>query len=885
MRGAGGEGGNVVGTLAAAGDNAAYAPVCALFTCCVCRRTVQLDGQNVACHTRLPAKTAIRLLSPLSTSPSHVGGFLMSSRASCCLDDEAGERRRLRDRHMRVLHELEEACLGQEGRAQQTCLQEPRDLESERELHETRRRQKLHPAIKGSLLSAAGKYAPLAPSPLSPWLHERCALLKEDPRVVRGSKPPAISSHTKRTPIAQARMVTRLAPLFVYQYEWLANGEPAVYMRELWRMLHDGPVPPPQPSSQLTVQRAEFSLEEPAVPLSPPSGTHQCEPTRSASPSSLSPACADSSSSVVAHAQPLSVPFEDTAALHSHLPFSAGNVRPHTGLITAQSTPHSPRVLNLRKITYMAPYAAGLPGAAHTTAAQHAGTASDSSSMTTATSLPLKSCPASLSREDFLSSFSRNLLCLVVHKSRTDVPLCTSCWKDSLETQRKETTRIMEDVVALSAVSASPDANSVILCFCPRRQRDAEGVVAHNSFTQQVGLIEHGEKPLGRRQPSAGDDVLLCVSAAECGVVSQESLHRLQVEVWEADEKSRLVAKACQALQDELTALSRQRVARRAEWEMAAAKHDAQQVVSFFAAEDAAAGVSLRTRHAACSYLWMSKMHAMSLAFPVDTSGLVATIAGLRLGKCPAAASSRRHSSTGQQRQFVSLPQSGPGSAAESNKSVESTVLMNLLHMQQEYARSFLGSRNDSVSAAEINQACGYLLLLLEYIKVHHRIPLEKYALRPNGEQSTVEVVSSRGSPPQMTRRSSDFYICEKLFAWKTFGAACVIVAAFVQELVAWMERRLLELRDDVHRRLREEEEAAAQSTWVSSAAAVLESLGPAEAPYAIVQDKVDGFPVRHGDVAEELWTLGMKKLLEVVQWCVAASGSVDALERVLQEA
>ncbi|ESL08151.1 hypothetical protein TRSC58_04150 [Trypanosoma rangeli SC58] len=888
-----GEGGNATRTLEATRDGAAYAPVCAVFTCCVCRRTVQLDGKNVACHKSFAAPTARRPLSSLSTSTLPAGGFLMSSRASSHLDDEEGERRRIRDRYMGNLHKFEEAWSRQEQQEQQTCLEEPCDVVSKRELQETLRRQKLHPAIKGSLLSAGGKYAPLAPSPLSPWLNERHALLKKDLRPVRVSTPPAMASDMRRTTMAQTRMVTRLSPFFVYQYEWLATEELAVYMQELWRMFHDGPVPPPRSSSQLTVQRAELCWTQPtvaAVPapaftVTPSSRTHQREPVRLVSQLSLPSACDTLPVPAVARTQSFSVLSEDISAFHPHASFTSENaVHLHIGLITGQTAPPSPRIFHTRKITSMAPHAAELLGAANTTAGQRAGAAGGASPMVVASSSSRNSCSASPSREAFLSNFARTLLCLVVHKSCTDVPLCMSCWKDSLEAQQKETTRTMEDVTALTAVSANPDANSVILCFCRRLQREAARIEAQNSFTPQLGITDDGGKPLERRQPLEADNALACVAAAQNDIVLRESLHRLQVEVWEKEEKSRLVVKARQALQGELAALLKQRVAIRAEWEMETAKHNAQQVVLFFGLEDAASGVSLRTQHAVCSYRWMSKMHAMSLAFPIDISGAVATIAGLRLGKCSASASSRKRSLTGTLHEFVSASSSESGSAAEMDRCVESAVLMNLLHMQQEYARSLLGSRNDSVSVAEINQACGYLLLLLKHIKEHHRIPLDKYVLRPNGEQSTVEVVSARGSPPQITCRSSDFFICEKLFSWRTFGAACVTVASFVQELVTWIQDRLLGLREAVRRRLTEEV-AAVHSAWVSSATAVLESPVPAEAPYVIQQDKVDGFPVRHSDVSEELWTLGMKKLLEVVRWCVAASGNVDELQRVLEAA
>jgi hypothetical protein len=148
---------------------------------------------------------------------------------------------------------------------------------------------------------------------------------------------------------------------------------------------------------------------------------------------------------------------------------------------------------------------------------------------------------------------------------------------------------------------------------------------------------------------------------------------------------------------------------------------------------------------------------------------------------------------------------------------------------------------NVRVSLAELNAACGYLLLLLNYLAQVNGFAFQTALLRPAGDHSTVALLkrvsrsatvaaaSSRASTsslnplsffglfanaasgpgqantthaaaaaatstppwsPSSAARSSytvdcevDFYITDRLFAWRTFGAACVAVAACVREL------------------------------------------------------------------------------------------------------
>lgn len=448
----------------------------------------------------------------------------------------------------------------------------------------------------------------------------------------------------------------------------------------------------------------------------------------------------------------------------------------------------------------------------------------------------------------------------VVRASQTDIPLCVRCWTKALEREQRRTVRIMDDVVSFSALPESLDDTSVVLCYCPQTGKSCT--------TDKTPLI-----PFPKLYTTSHDNTLLCEDAKDASVVQQqESRNRLEMEVWEAEARARLIEAACDAIHRALALLATQREAIHAEWETAAAVNNAQQVVSFFDEEDMVARAATRRLNAERSYAWLLRTHAMRLAFPIDTSGPVAMIAGLRLGYSVCPSSSRRRSPAVQPRSAGSTPPRPSVYASELNGSGEATALLNFLHVQQEYTRTLLGSHNDTVSVAEINHACGFLLLLLQHMIDRHHIDVQGSVLRPNGEESRVEAITVRGTLSRATHRLADFFICENFFRWKSFGAACVTVASCVREISEWMEEHLGKLR------------GAVQSRMGFSASVVLRSLGPTTPPHQIAQDQVDGFPVRHGDVSNEVWTLGMKKLLEVVQWCTLASRDVDSLQHLLEE-
>lgn len=201
----------------------------------------------------------------------------------------------------------------------------------------------------------------------------------------------------------------------------------------------------------------------------------------------------------------------------------------------------------------------------------------------------------------------------------------------------------------------------------------------------------------------------------------------------------------------------------------------------------------------------------------------------------------------------------------------------------------------------------------------------------PGGAESSLAAPSL----PIITRevdRVVDFFLTDRFLAWRTFGEACVAVAGCVAELCAalqeslrcWQQqeqmsqaRPVIDPSDvrggaasvpplssgggsrgipaffpssdgaDVSRygRLTDEPQtppgSGAQGQLGGSLAAVQRF--PISPPYTIRGGAVDGFSVRHGQVPEAIWTLGMKKLLANVDWCVKATAELERLFSVAE--
>ncbi|KAG5485768.1 hypothetical protein LSCM1_07180 [Leishmania martiniquensis] len=370
--------------------------------------------------------------------------------------------------------------------------------------------------------------------------------------------------------------------------------------------------------------------------------------------------------------------------------------------------------------------------------------------------------------------------------------------------------------------------------------------------------------------------------------------------------------------------------------------------------------------------------------------------------------------------------------------------------------------KNTRVSPLEVNAACGYLLLLLSYLAQVNGFAFRTAVLRPAGDRSTLALLKRvpasasaahsgggatqsiaaspfplnifslftrrgvTGAPPKgsgklpqamgtapsvayVVDHEVDFYLTDRLLAWRTFGAACVAVAACVTELSDALHEslRCWRMRESMFSQpascaspTQSSHEAAAavsrngesvsaasypaarpasadvsgslessndavvcaacsqQPTPVplpqlvqelcsraghrnssgkhDSCAALPKSTGalgtfgrsgalpaegnsgsresasasspqpslqegipkqccgssaaaggtfPLQPPFRAHGDTVDGFSVRHGSVSEATWTLGMKKLLANVRWCMEATVELERLYAVIGEA
>ncbi|KAG5486445.1 hypothetical protein LSCM4_07376 [Leishmania orientalis] len=539
-------------------------------------------------------------------------------------------------------------------------------------------------------------------------------------------------------------------------------------------------------------------------------------------------------------------------------------------------------------------------------------------------------------------------------------------------------------------------------------------------------------------------------------------------------------------------------------WHELAVAHNIREVQRAFTVGDEAAERQHAMDDLVARFAYVSSTSIDDLCFPIDVSGPVGLIAGLRLG--------------------LVLPYSGPrsgGASAESPTptrpplphaslavSEESMHLRGFVDRQVSYTQLLLsgntsadGSDGDTategwrgsgsgvkegpwsggaaattptpvstapakvgsnrVSPLEVNAACGYLLLLLNYLAHVNGFSFRTALLRPAGDRSTLALlkrvpapvsVAKRGgdalqvtssslsplnifsyftrksitdTPPSGISKSTramatpssayvvdhevDFYLTDRLLAWRTFGTACVAVAACVKELAdalheslrCWRVREsmmcqrapsgsptplsreatealsgtvegvkaashpatlpasadasgslestsnadvyaactqqrtpapLPQLVQDLfsrhdHLNSAENRESCtalqrgtvAPSTLGKSNAPPAEGKGglsesasaspplqslreasrkqccdfssaeggkfPLQPPFRTRGDTVDGFSVRHGSVSEAIWTLGMKKLLANVRWCMEATGELERLYAVTGEA
>ncbi|CBZ31885.1 hypothetical protein, conserved [Leishmania donovani] len=329
-------------------------------------------------------------------------------------------------------------------------------------------------------------------------------------------------------------------------------------------------------------------------------------------------------------------------------------------------------------------------------------------------------------------------------------------------------------------------------------------------------------------------------------------------------------------------------------WKELAVAHNIREVQRAFTVSDEAAERQHAMEDLMKSFAYVSSTPIDALCFPIDVSGPIGLIAGLRLGLVPpysGSSSGRTGSGDGDVRgggasvacTMSALP---PLAHAAVSVSEESMHLDGFVQRQLGYAQLLLSGNTSAdgdghsdavkkrsserstgvngsascgdaaptaaaassapastaaakastrVSPLEVNAACGYMLLLLNYLAHVNGFSFSTAVLRPAGDRSTVALlkrvpVSASGAKDcggaaaatkssvfspftlsyftrkgaaftqargdaksaRATARSSvahvvdhevDFYLTDRLLAWRTFGAACVAVATCVKEL------------------------------------------------------------------------------------------------------
>ncbi|CAJ1017683.1 hypothetical protein, conserved [Leishmania shawi] len=561
-------------------------------------------------------------------------------------------------------------------------------------------------------------------------------------------------------------------------------------------------------------------------------------------------------------------------------------------------------------------------------------------------------------------------------------------------------------------------------------------------------------------------------------------------------------------------------------WQELAVAHNIREVERAFTLGDEAAERQHAMDDLVTRFSYVSSTPIDDLCFPIDVSGPVGLIAGLRLGLvppysgsssgCPSAGSSAVHDGDTSARSAPSNLRPLAHSAVSASE--EAIHLDGFVHRQVNYTQLLLsgntsangnnhcdtaekGKRNSHsgvngglsrggaaamigtgasanasasttasttatrsntrVSPLEVNAACGYLLLLINYLAQVNGFSFRTAVLRPAGDRSTVALLkrapasaravraggtapaaatastslspfnvfsyftnksradtqtsedakplrgATASSPAYVVDSEVDFYLTDRLLAWRTFGAACVAVATCVKELTdalheslrCWRVResmmgrpqpsvalmlsspaptvapsdnlecvevpshgvplpastaaaaggteglttvpvacrrknapvplpQLVQELSSSHNHVNRTATLASGSAPHPSTAA-LDTRGgsgttpaehgsrvgnsactsallrasqettpeqhrsppagddrfPLQPPFRTRDDAVDGFSVRHGSVSEAIWTLGMKKLLANVRWCMEATVELEGLYAVAGEA
>ncbi|AAZ11440.1 hypothetical protein, conserved [Trypanosoma brucei brucei TREU927] len=816
--------------------------VCALFVCCVCRRSVPLAGQSTVCTMNIPgsAKRIYKHKKPefLSRAQTNTDEDVKSAKECCAAFPVTSQRN---ERH-------------QQGKV------------------------RLHPAVKGSRTTATGKYGALSPSPFTPWSvdgNSREASQYTESDCGGASEASTTYGNVKKVAMGRAQITATLPETFAHQYAWFPKEKNDAYISDVWSSVQEGSTVPSSgalnpstalasaPCSNILQDRLPIPLASlilstpfPSLNISTPhiAGIVEAEsPGRSGGGAADGEACNRSNA---ANLEECDDSNEYYSMAGSHLSFTfaqmGGGLQSNESHALRTPSPRPQRSGN-------AP--TNVNAELNDVSCSRIGLARTLTLERTVSCGTISPPPMTDVYKALLTQFSERLMRQVVHGSTTDLPLCISCWISALAGQKDATTIAMKDLAKLMEVAEIPDELEV--------QPSGYHVDKSNCKEQQD------------RQSGVFD------------LQQQESLERLSIEVDEAESHLAHISWAHLEVADEmLPDLKAQREETSRKIIEVSIRTTAYQTKAFYEVAETAAALEKSIQNMSQSYTLARSTRATSLAFPINTKGSIGTIARLRLGKVAP--------NTPKQTQVVATPATNKEAVPAISEDKEDSKdrsdvsccgageFTALTTMQQQvclhFTRGLLDKRQGFVSTTEINNACGYLLLLLQHLIEWHNINTSSVILHPNGERSTIELKKMRSAPPDAPNITVDFFIKDNFFSRKTFDKACFGVASCVREITVWMGRRLQQLRECVERSERGDRSETAANADTRAEVVKHGWVTPSSPPFAIKGEKVGGLSVRYGEVSDGEWTAAMRNLLDVVHWCVVVSCEVNDLQQMLFE-
>lgn len=464
-------------------------------------------------------------------------------------------------------------------------------------------------------------------------------------------------------------------------------------------------------------------------------------------------------------------------------------------------------------------------------------------------------------------------------------PMCPACWvKEALGTLRDSAVRACDDTAALAALPP-PTLASLASCGAGSAKpklgsaRASANARFRGPLTDAFAFDPLGCAPLipsvldglgvdwdcdtATAMDDYNNDDERCRAAREERVRLEAHARELRLELATLDMEDQEASDALAALQQRRNTLYTDVLAPYAE-------ESAQLAVVTAAMADSLAAVRA--------------VPIESWAFPIQADpssamGAFGTITGLRLGlvgsssvaaradvtgpAAEAALQTRllRDSMTRQQFHTRAALSGGLTAVAASTDGADPSSPAHPSHQQQRRAAVV---REERVPPAEVNAACAFLAQLLVGLAAANGHTFEAARINLTGSsdhRTTVDILETSRAATTATaataatvsvKSTADFFLTNRFFAWRTFGAACDAVAACVAELCEVLVSKL------------QRQQVGATTNGVTPAP---------RPPCTITRGKgADNYSVAHGSVSDAVWTVAMRKLLANVHWCVQAS-------------